>query len=129
MKLLTTNFVKCAVKACDSSADSFPLKYEDVQLVQEEQDFNPEFIANMLERLDWAALLKVAADLGNTSLPSHKPDDVDPTLTENEPLLRDLHSLLLETQITEGKMVCGNCQHVYHIKNSIPNFLLPPHLA
>ena len=52
MKFLTTNFVKCAVKGCQSSLDSFPLKYEECELVQEEQDYNPEFIVHMLDRLD-----------------------------------------------------------------------------
>lgn len=79
----------------------------------------------MLERLDWDAIVKVAADLGNTGLPSQKPQDID----HDEKMLKDLHSLLVETQIVDGQMVCGSCNHVYHIKNSIASFLLPPHLA
>lgn len=67
--------------------------------------------------------------LGNTSLPPAKPENIDLESEESLPLLQDLHSLLLETTITEGEMVCNNCQHIYYIKNSIPNFLLPPHLA
>lgn len=43
--------------------------------------------------------------------------------------LKNLHNLLIETQIMEGSMMCRNCEHIYYIKNSIPNFLLPPHLA
>lgn len=79
----------------------------------------------MLERLNWSALVKVANDLGNTSLPPQKPEHIE----ENEILLKDLHSLLLETNITEGQMVCNNCKHIYYIKNGIASFLLPPHLA
>ncbi|CAK7897588.1 multifunctional methyltransferase subunit Trm112p [[Candida] anglica] len=129
MKFLTTNFVKCAIKTCDSSLDAFPLQYTECQLVQEESDFNPEFICHMLERLDWQAILRVAADLGNTSLPATKPEDIDPIMEDDQALLRDLHTLLVETQIVEGKMTCRNCDHIYYIKNSIPNFLLPPHLC
>lgn len=125
MKFLTTNFVKCAVKSCDGSENSFPLKYENCKLQLEEQDFNPEFIISMLERLDWDAIIKVASDLGNTSLPLKKPENID----ENNEMLKDLHSLLIETQITDGEMICGNCNHIYYIKNSIASFLLPPHLA
>ncbi|KAF6042721.1 hypothetical protein FOB58_005480 [Candida parapsilosis] len=62
MKFLTTNFVQCAVKSCQSSSDSFPLKYEECQLVQEEQEFKPEFIVHMLEKLDWNAVISVAKD-------------------------------------------------------------------
>ncbi len=44
-------------------------------------------------------------------------------------LVQDLHKLLLETQITEGKLVCGNCGHEYSVKEGIANFLLPSHLV
>ena len=43
--------------------------------------------------------------------------------------MRDLHTLLLETEVREGKMVCGNCGHEYRIKEGIANFLLPSHLG
>ncbi|GMF62221.1 unnamed protein product [[Candida] boidinii] len=79
----------------------------------------------MLERLDWNGVLSVAKDLGNESLPNVKPVDIE----DNEILLKDLHNLLIETQIINGKMVCDNCEHIYYIKDSIANFLLPPHLA
>lgn len=125
MKFLTTNFVRCAVKSCDGTENSFPLKFEECQLQLEEQEFDADFIISMLERLDWSALVKVAADLGNTALSPQKPENID----QNEVMLKDLHSLLMETQITDGKMVCGNCQHIYYVKNSIASFLLPPHLA
>ena len=44
-------------------------------------------------------------------------------------MLRELHTLLLETQVLEGKLVCGNCGHEYAIKEGIANFLLPSHLG
>jgi multifunctional methyltransferase subunit TRM112 len=48
---------------------------------------------------------------------------------ETETLWRDLHRLLIETQVMEGKLVCGNCGHEYRIKEGIANFLLPGHLV
>ncbi|CDR46635.1 CYFA0S24e01640g1_1 [Cyberlindnera fabianii] len=129
MKFLTTNFVKCVSKQCDTTIDNFPLQYENCQLVQEEQEFVPEFLLNILDRLDWPAVLKVAADLGNTSLPPQLPEDIDAESPDTMALLKDLHTLLLETSITEGEMKCRACGHIYYVKNSIPNFLLPPHLA
>jgi multifunctional methyltransferase subunit TRM112 len=125
MKILTTNFVKCAVKSCDSSTSSFPLRYRECQLQQVEQDFQPEFILNILNRVEWDALLAILRDLGNTSLPQERPN----ITIEDIELLKNLHELLIETNITEGEMVCPSCEHIYYIKNSIPNFLLPPHLA
>lgn len=129
MKFLTTNFVKCPIKTCQGTTEAFPLHFEECELAQEELEYNPEFLVHMLDRLDWDAILLVASDLGNTSLPQSKPEDLDPIMEDSQAVLRDLHTLLMETQIMEGKMVCRNCDHVYHIKNSIPNFLLPPHLC
>ncbi|EDK44372.1 hypothetical protein PVL30_003386 [Lodderomyces elongisporus] len=129
MKFITTNFVKCAVKACQSSTDSFPLQYKECQLVQQEQEFKPEYVLHMLDKLDWDAVVAVARDLGNDSIPQTKPEGLDPIMEDDVVVLKDLHTLLMETQLVEGQMVCKNCQHIYYIKNSIPNFLLPPHLV
>lgn len=52
-----------------------------------------------------------------------------PPSSEDEKTLRDLHTLLLQTEVMEGKLVCGNCGHEYKIKEGIANFLLPSHLG
>lgn len=134
MKFLTTNFLKCSVQACDTSNDNFPLSYDGskCQLEQDESiEFNPEFLVNILDRVEWSAILQVAADLGNTSLPPNKPvfENKNSLNEDDMAVLRDLHILLIQTSIVEGEMKCKNCGHTYYIKNSIPNLLLPPHLA
>lgn len=135
MKFLTTNFLKCSVQACDISNDNFPLQYDGskCKLVQNDDiEFRPEFLLNILDRIEWSAILQVAADLGNTTLPPNKPElntNIDELTEEEQIILRDLHTLLLQTSISEGEMKCKNCGHIYYIKNSIPNLLLPPHLA
>lgn len=63
MKILTSNYITCAVKACKSSTLSFPLHFQDAELVQEEVDFNPEFIVNILPRIEWDALVVTAAEV------------------------------------------------------------------
>ena len=134
MKFLTTNFLKCSVQTCDTSNDNFPLSYDGskCQLEQDESiEFNPEFLVNILDRVEWSAILQVAADLGNTSLPPNKPvfENKNSLNEDDMAVLRDLHILLIQTSIVEGEMKCKNCGHTYYIKNSIPNLLLPPHLA
>jgi multifunctional methyltransferase subunit TRM112 len=42
---------------------------------------------------------------------------------------KDLHRVLLETCMREGKLVCGNCGHEYAVKEGVANFLLPAHLV
>ncbi|AMD20590.1 HDL154Cp [Eremothecium sinecaudum] len=135
MKFLTTNFLKCAVPACDSSNDNFPLHYigEKCQLQQDESlEFNAQFLLRILDRVDWNAVVAVAHDLGNSSLPAAKPElprEPEQLSEEQMVILRDLHTLFVQTSIAEGEMQCRNCGQIYYIKNSIPNLLLPPHLA
>ncbi|KAJ5789329.1 uncharacterized protein N7518_006340 [Penicillium psychrosexuale] len=126
MKVITANFVTCAVKECKTSPASFPLHFQDAELEQQELDFQPEFIRNVLPRIDWEALRTVSNELGFPSLPDSKPEG---EALDNEQTLKDLHRLLLETHVTEGKLTCGNCGHSYMIKEGIANFLLPSHLG
>lgn len=153
MKLLTINFLTCAVKTCKGSSSAFPLHFRDVELELQDIDFQPDFIRNIIPRVDWEALHKMANEvrsmpylrfhpgwtayvieswqaysnkLNFPNIPETKPEG---EALESEQLLRDLHRLLLETQVAEGKLTCGNCGHEYVIKEGIANFLLPSHLG
>ncbi|KAL4913183.1 hypothetical protein BDW62DRAFT_168824 [Aspergillus aurantiobrunneus] len=126
MKLLTINFLTCAVKACKGSPAAFPLHFRDVELELQDVDFQSDFIRNIIPRVDWEGLHKMANELNFPNIPETKPEG---EALENEKLLRDLHRLLLETQVAEGKLICGNCGHEYMVKEGIANFLLPSHLV
>ncbi|EPS27545.1 Multifunctional methyltransferase subunit trm112 [Penicillium oxalicum] len=126
MKVITANFVTCSVKDCKTSAASFPLHFHDAELEQLEVDLQPEFIRNILPRIDWESLRITATELGFPALPETKPEG---DALNDEQTLKDLHRLLLETSVVEGKLVCGNCGHQYVIKEGIANFLLPSHLV
>lgn len=121
MKLLTTNFLTCAVKSCRGTAEAYPLQFDESELEVIEIPFNPLFITNIMPRIEWPALLQVCAQLGNTSLPQEKPEEA------SEPVLKSLHNVLLETHIVNGKMRCGRCGHVYPIHQGIANMLLAEH--
>ncbi|CAJ2507873.1 Uu.00g090590.m01.CDS01 [Anthostomella pinea] len=127
MKILSLNFLTCAVKACKSSSDSYPLHPKDAELVQDEIEVNAQLLVNLLPRLDWTALSTTATELGFPALPPQPPSAED--LQADDKTLRDLHNLLMETQIMEGKLVCGNCGHEYAVREGIANFLLPSHLV
>lgn len=127
MKVLSLNFLTCAVKACKSSSNSYPLHPQDAELVQDEIELNPDMLINVLPRLDWPALRTTSSELGFPALPEQAPTPEE--LQADEKTMRDLHHLLLETQISEGKLVCANCGHQYAVKEGIANFLLPSHLV
>ena len=152
MKVITVNFLVCAVKECRMSSSSFPLHFRDAELVQEDLDFRPDFIRNVLPRINWDALQTTASEVWELEVVNEKFRAIDCSLTNralflqlgfpripdvkaevgaigDEQILRDLHRLLLETQVMEGKLVCGNCGYEYTIKEGIANFLLPSHLG
>jgi hypothetical protein len=56
MKVLTLNFLTCAVKTCKASSDSFPLHPKDAELVSDDVELNPQLLVNLLPRIDWNAL-------------------------------------------------------------------------
>lgn len=63
MKVLTLNFLTCAVKACKSSSSSHPLHPKDAELVQDDIELNPDMLINVLPRLDWAALRMTTSEV------------------------------------------------------------------
>jgi multifunctional methyltransferase subunit TRM112 len=74
MKILTLNFLTCARKACKASPASFPLHPTDAELEIVEAPANPLFLANMLPRLEWAALRTVCGELGLPGLAEEAPE-------------------------------------------------------
>ncbi|KAK4499872.1 hypothetical protein PRZ48_008058 [Zasmidium cellare] len=131
MKLLTLNFLTCAIKTCKSNPASFPLHPKDAELEQIEIDMNPIFIRNILPRLDWVALKTLSSELGLASLPEDVPTEEELMGEDGEATqtLKDLHVLLMETGIASGRLCCGACGHEYAVKEGIANFLLPSHLV
>ncbi|KAJ8109803.1 hypothetical protein OPT61_g7191 [Boeremia exigua] len=144
MKLLTLNFLTCAIKTCKTQASSFPLHPADAELEIQESDVNLPFLKNILPRLMWEEIRTICKELGLPELPPTPPSPADlieggeasAATTEGAPVeeqpsqtARDLHRVLLETCIQEGKLVCGCCGHEYAVKEGVANFLLPGHLV
>ncbi|KAJ4339091.1 hypothetical protein N0V87_003526 [Didymella glomerata] len=143
MKLLTLNFLTCAIKTCKTQASSFPLHPKDSELEIIEADLNLPFLKNILPRLMWEELRVISKELGLPDLPPTAPTPNDlveggiqevaegqqPADEQPSQTARDLHKLLLETCVQEGKLVCGCCGHEYAVKEGVANFLLPGHLV
>jgi uncharacterized protein YbaR (Trm112 family) len=85
------------------------------------------FASPSFRRCKQALTYSFDEQLGFPQLPEQPPTKEE--LQGDEKMMKDLHHLLLETQISEGKLVCGNCGHEYAIKEGIANFLLPSHLV
>lgn len=61
MRLITHNMLQCHVKNCNNN--NFPLRFEEVQVELIEADFNPEFLSNMLNKIEWDALYNTAVQV------------------------------------------------------------------
>ncbi|KNB45415.1 hypothetical protein JH06_0916 [Blastocystis sp. subtype 4] len=107
MRLLTHNLLICNVA----------IVVEEGGLSEREDDFNREFILNLLNKLDWQAFRSGAADIGYT-VPDVQPAD----LTDD--VLKNIHHALFELEVIRGKLVCRHCGREYTIEQGIPNMLL-----
>jgi multifunctional methyltransferase subunit TRM112 len=70
MKVLTLNFLTCAVKACKSTSAAFPLHPKDCELVSDTLEANPKLLYNILPRIDWNALIITASEVCFVPFPS-----------------------------------------------------------
>ncbi|KJE91177.1 hypothetical protein CAOG_02351 [Capsaspora owczarzaki ATCC 30864] len=118
MRLLTHNLLQCHVKGC--STNNYPLRVEATNVVHKEADFNPEFITHMLQKIEWNALRTTASALGVAELPEILPLSME----GQEELLKQIHLVLMETHIMDGKLVCPGCSHEYLVTHGVGNMLL-----
>jgi multifunctional methyltransferase subunit TRM112 len=63
MKLLTLNFLTCAIKTCKTQPSSFPLHPRDAELEIQEADLNLPFLKNILPRLMWEEIRVIAREV------------------------------------------------------------------
>ncbi|GHJ90348.1 hypothetical protein NliqN6_6750 [Naganishia liquefaciens] len=123
VRLITHNMLSCHVKNCNK--DNYPLQFRDAVVEIRPAEPNLGFLERFLPKLEWAALVQTARELGDQSLPEEMPGDSEGG--RDEEFLMRLHRVLIETHVEEGAMVCRGCGHVYQISAGIPNMLLAEH--
>lgn len=84
-------------------------------------DFNPEFVARMIPKIDWSALRKAASDVGKAD---DLPEDVVAQYEDNEEFLKKTHHVLMEVEVIEGNLICPESGRKFPVSNGIPNMLL-----
>ncbi|KAM7457977.1 hypothetical protein BLSTO_01252 [Blastocystis sp. subtype 1] len=103
----------------DNQISSFPLRIvvNENGLEEREDDFNKDFVLNMLKKIDWNAFRSGATDIGYQI-----PEQIPAELTDE--VLHQIHHALLELDVISGKLVCPHCGREYIIEQGIPNMLL-----
>jgi multifunctional methyltransferase subunit TRM112 len=61
MRLITHNMLQCHVKGC--TENNFPLRIVDPEVESNPVEFNEEFIARMLCKVEWDALLATSKEV------------------------------------------------------------------
>jgi multifunctional methyltransferase subunit TRM112 len=99
MKLLTHNMLMSP-----GTRNGYPLGIEVEKMEEVEAEFNAEFIARMVGKIEYSALIGTLTTLGVTdhSLPAAVPD----SFAEDEAFLRALHHALMEIEIIDGELIC-----------------------
>lgn len=119
MKLLTHNMLtSCIIKGVTKG---YPLGIQATKIQVKETDFNADFIARMIPRVEWPALIAAATEVGYGE---NLPKDLIENYESNEEFLRQAHHALLEIEIEEGSLICPETGRSFPIKNGIPNMLL-----
>ncbi|KAH3795154.1 uncharacterized protein LOC127839058 [Dreissena polymorpha] len=119
MKLITHNMLTSNI--IKGVKNGFPLKIIASKVEEKEVDFNPEFTARMIPKIDWQALRQAAADLGK---PNSLPEAVADQYEENVDFLKQTHHVLMELEVIEGELVCPESGRKFPVSNGIPNMLL-----
>lgn len=86
-----------------------------------EADFNPEFIARMIPKLDWPVLCSAAERVGQGEI---VPKELIEDYEKNTEFLKKVHHILLEVDIINGELICPETGRKFPINDGIPNMLL-----
>jgi len=119
MKLMTHNVLSS--KGIKSVKTGYPLKIEAKDVKVSEVDFNPDFIARVIPRLDWEVVVKAAQALGQAS---DLPTELVENYENDQEFLKKAHHVLMEVEIINGDLVCPETGRRFPVADGIPNMLL-----
>ncbi|XP_005384662.1 PREDICTED: multifunctional methyltransferase subunit TRM112-like protein [Chinchilla lanigera] len=118
MKLLTHNLLSSHVRGVGPRG--FPLRLQATDVRVNPVEFNPEFVARMIPKVEWSALLEAADTLHLKEVPSQPTEGYE----HDEDFLRKMHHVLLEVEVLEGTLQCPESGRLFPISRGIPNMLL-----
>mmetsp|Transcript_55278 Transcript_55278/g.131294 ORF Transcript_55278/g.131294 Transcript_55278/m.131294 type:complete len:124 (-) Transcript_55278:72-443(-) len=118
MILLTHNMLASPMK---EAGQQLPLGIEASEIAEKEREYNQEFLAGILVRVDWDSFLAAATTLGHAEgLPATK-EEVDES---DDDVMKKVHHALLEVDVIAGSLICTETGRKFPISGGIPNMLL-----
>lgn len=93
--------------------NGYPLKIVATKVKIVEMEMNQELVRKLITKLDMEAFRGALADL-ELKVPEQ----------DTQAYLQEMHHVLLQVHVIEGKLVCPESGRVFPISNGIPNMLL-----
>ncbi|XP_075043755.1 multifunctional methyltransferase subunit TRM112-like protein [Mixophyes fleayi] len=118
MKLLTHNMLRSHVTGVSRG---FPLIVRADEVKLHSVDFNREFVARMIPKLEWEAFVETAESLGHGSGLTR---ELSSGFENDEEFLKKVHHVLLEVEVIEGALKCPESGTEFPITRGIPNMLI-----
>ncbi|XP_057560145.1 multifunctional methyltransferase subunit TRM112-like protein [Hippopotamus amphibius kiboko] len=118
VKLLTHNLLSSHVRGVGPRG--FPLCLQATEVRINPVEFNPNFVAHMIPKVEWAVLLEAADILHLVEVPKEPIQGYE----HDEKFLRKMHHILLEVDVLEGTLQCPESGRLFLISHGIPNMLL-----
>lgn len=118
MKLLTHNLLSSHVRGVGPRG--LPLRLQATEVRINNVEFNPDFVARMIPKVEWEVLLEAADHLRLIEVPKGPIQGYE----QDETFLRKMHHVLLEVEVLEGTLQCPESGRMFPISRGIPNMLL-----
>eukprot|EP00095_Tigriopus_kingsejongensis_P007973 maker-scaffold135_size322082-snap-gene-2.14 protein:Tk07973 transcript:maker-scaffold135_size322082-snap-gene-2.14-mRNA-1 annotation:"trm112-like protein" len=119
MKLITHNMLSS--QGIKGVKVGFPLAIEAKDVKVLEVDFNPDFIARLIPKLDWPQVCRAAQGLDQLG---DLPLELVENYETNQEFLKQAHHVLLEVEVINGDLVCPETGRKFPVTDGIPNMLL-----
>ncbi len=86
-----------------------------------EVEFDRDFLARIIPKLNWLAIVRAARQLGvGDGLPFKVVDDFE----NDEAFLKKAHHVILEVEVITGSLECPETGRKFPIVDGIPNMLV-----
>jgi len=118
MKLITHNMLSS--QGMKGVKVGYPLKIEAKDVKVLEVEFNPEFIARVIPKLDWPEVCRAAQQLDQLG---DLPTTLSQEYENDQEFLKKAHHVLLEVEVINGDLVCPETGRKFPVTDGIPNML------
>jgi multifunctional methyltransferase subunit TRM112 len=129
MRLLTHNFLQSNVKHTENG---YPLEIQAEKVILEASPMDKDLILKLWPKLDYTVLRNAVQQLSSVAslyesqiqLPELPNAVTLEELEQDDTLLSQMHTVLMDVHVLEGSLVCPDSGRKFPVKEGIPNMIL-----